>query len=301
MNFKTTDRISIDARSNHDRDKHSASMFKEDLGNALNRYGRSFDKVNCTLSNPDQEFIKFLKDSLPSSRSSYNPGLREIIFDSAKYILDHIVNIGYCALELVEYEDLNEHKHTRIERIIGDEIFLTDDHLVQVIKESNSKKEIPITKSFYIPLPKKYEGKDGFMQFIDQLNLSDELTPAMNFLHSNLRNIKGYDYKEHMRIHEIESWKLTNKFNWTHRKSSSDYFSGYYHIRKQLEFKLIQIELRDYTLEQLSEIVKTLSLKYGSENSISITGLTQSSEVKEVLSRWEKGDVVPNEITSVLF
>lgn len=300
MRIISSNRISVDARVKIEDDLHSTNMFKEDLVNTFSRYGKGFDRVNCELLNLDSDFMNHLEEVLPGR--GYSRSFKEIVFGFAEAILSDVLRFGYSAFEIVESEDINEFKQISLERIIGDEVEIRGNYVIQRIDSNHViKKEIPLNKCFYIPMLPKYGNKKSYLEFVKMMNKSDKLHPAMNFLNANIAGMKGYDYQAHVKLHTLESWKLYRQFHWPGRESKSKYFSGYFYIRKHLEFKLTQIHFRDHVLSYVKEIVEVLSQHFGEKNELIISGLIESSIVEEMLEKWELGDATADEITGVLF
>jgi hypothetical protein len=279
-------------------------MFIEDFGqNVVPIYGSKLDAVCCKLEPENKEIMKSLYELLPSNRQHYHPNFNEIILESVEYIAQHLVNSGILVLELVKYKDYDEREFYKLEYVYGEDIKVKKDTITQIIHndEATTKIDIPIEKCFVIEFPKSLGGKEKYLQFLKEFREIANQSPMMIFFNNPLQGQQGYNIKEHQRLHDIELWKKSKTFNWHHRESGGEIFSGFYHIYRHLLFRMNKIKLRDFIIGELCGIISILSEKvFGQKTDLKIEGLLPIDKVEEKLEQWKTGQLDPKTIRDVL-
>ncbi len=302
-------RISVRYHTNtYDANEPISHMFIEDFGrNIVPVYGSKLEAVSCKLEPDSKEFIKSLYELLPSYRQRYRPSFNDIILETVEYIAQHLVNRGFLVLELVKYKDYNEREFYKLEPVYGKEIKIKKDIITQIIHDDvvqelgTSKVDIPIKKCFIVEFPKSLGGKEKYLQFLKEFKELANQSPMMNFLNNPLNGQEGYNIKEHQRLYDIELWKKTKIYNWHHRESGGEKFSGFYLIYRHLLFRKNKIKLRDYVIEELSKIVSTISeMVLGQKSELKIEGLLPIEKVDEKLEQWQTGQLNPSSLSDVL-
>jgi hypothetical protein len=308
MNSKT-DRISIRYYTNtYDIPELHSHMFTEDFGrNIVPIYGSKSETVTCKLEPDNKEFMKSLLELLPSHRQHYRQIFNYTVLETIEYIAHHIVNSGFLVLELVKYQDVNERNFYKLETVYGKDIKLKKDTIIQIVPEDIAQKigknkiDIPLVKCFVLEFPKSLGGKEKYLQFLKEFRELAKQSPMMNFLDNPLQGQAGYNLTEHQRLYDIELWKITKKYNWHHRESGGENFSGFYHIYRHLMFRKNKIILRDYVIEELCKIVSTISeTVFGQKAELRIEGLLPIDKVEEKLKQWKTGQLDPKTISDVL-
>ncbi len=304
-----TDRLSIRYNTNfYDEREHHTWMFMDDLSNNIVPiYGSKHETVQCLLEPANSAFQKTLSELLPSQRHRYKEDFNDIILGAIQFIAQHLVHHGYLILEFVTQKDINEEVSYTLEAIYGKELKIENDKVIQVVHNDAAEHlkiaepvVIPIAKCFVINFPKSLGGKEKYLKFLEEFKELGQQSPMRNFLRNPLTGIVGYDITEHQRLHDLELWRKSKIYNWHHRESSSKSFSSYYYIYRQLLFRKSKIELRNYVVEQLKEIISKLSEKSGSKAELKIEGLISLERIDETLKKWETGELTPNSISEVL-
>jgi hypothetical protein len=304
-----TDKISESYYTNKfERPEPNSYMFIEDFGrNVVPIYGSKSEIVTCKLDPDNKVIMKSLYELLPAHKQHFRPSFKDIILENIEYIAQHLVNHGFLVLELVKYKEDNKRVFYKLESVRGKEIKIRKDTITQIIPDEvaqelgKNKIDIPLEKCFVIEFPKLLGGKEIYLQFLKEFRELAKQNPMMNFLDNPLYGQEGYNLNEHQRLHEIELWKITRKYNWHHRESGSERFSGYYHIYRHLLFRKNKIKLRDYAVEELCKIISTLSEKVlGQKAELKIEGLLPIEKVEEKLQQWETGQLDPKTISDVL-
>lgn len=304
-----TDRLSIPYQTNtHENREHHSSMFMDDFNqNIVPIYGSKYEVVQCTLEPVNEIFQKELSELLPSYQHRYNKDFKDIIFGTIQFIAQHLVHHGYLVLEFVAQKDINEEVIYKLETVYGKEVKIEGDKVIQVIHDDAVEHlkitepiVIPIGKCFVIDFPKSLGGKKKYLKFLGEFKELGQQSPMMSFFRNPLKGHSGYDMTEHQRLHELELWRKSKVYNWHHRESSGKLFSGYYDIYRHLQFRKSKIELRNFVVEQLNEIISKLSEKFGDKSELKIEGLISSERIDETLKQWKTGELKPNSISEVL-
>lgn len=303
------DKISVRYHTNtYDRPEHYSHMFIEDFGrNVVPIYGSKSEIVTCKLDPDNEVIMKSLYELLPSHRQHYRPSFNEVILETIEYIAQHIVNRGFLVLELVKYKDVNEREFYKLETVYGKDIKIKREIITQIIPDNAAQElgknriDIPLEKCFVFEFPETLGGKEKYLQFLKEFRELAKQSPMMNFLNNPLQGQAGYNLTEHQRLHDIELWKKTKTFNWHHRESGGEKFSGFYNIYRYLLFRKNKIKLRDYVVEELCKIVSTLSEKVlGQKAELKIEGLLTMDKLEEKLEQWKTGQLDPKTISDVL-
>lgn len=310
MNIITeTDKISIRYHTNtYDAPELNFHMFIEDFGhNVVPINGSKLDAVSCKLEPDNKEIMNLLYEFLPSYRQNYRSGFKDIILGTIDYIAHQLVRRGFLVFELVKNKDLNEREYYKLESVYGKEIKITNNTITQIIpddaipKLGKNRILIPIEKCFVIEFPKLLGGKEKYIQFLKEFRELSNQSPMMNYFNNSLQGQMGYNLNEHQRLHDIELWKTTKTYNWHHRESSGEKFSGFYHIYRHLLFRKNKIILRDFVIEELCKIISTFSKKViGQKISLKIEGLLPIDKVEEKLEQWKTGQIDLKTISEVL-
>lgn len=305
-----TNRISLRYHSNtYDENELDSHMFIEDLGqNVVPIYGSKLEAVTCRLEPDNKEIMKSLYELLPSHRQHYRSSFNEIILETIEYIAQHLVNRGFLVLELVKHIDVNESEFYKLETVYGKDIKIKKGILTQIIPDEVAQElgkneiDIPLNKCIVIEFPKSLGGKEKYLQFLKNFRELTKQSPMMNFFNNPLQGQTGYNLTEHQKLHDIELWKITKKYNWHHRESGGEKFSGFYHIYRHLLFRKNKIKLRDYVVEELQKIISTLSeLIFEQKSELKIEGLLTIDIVEEKLEQWKTGELDPKTISDVLY
>lgn len=304
-----TDRISARYHTNsYVPNELHLNMFMEDFGlNVVPIYGSELEAVSCKLEPDNIDMMKSLYELLPSNRKHYHPNFNEIILESVEYIAQHLVNSGILVLELVKYKDYDKREFYKLEYVYGKDIKVKKDTITQIIHKDEARElvttniDIPIEKCFVIEFPKSLGGKEKYLQFLNEFREIANQSPMMNFFNNPLQGQQGYNIKEHQRLHDIELWKKSKTFNWHHRESGGEIFSGFYHIYRHLLFQKNKIKLRDFIIGELCGIISILSEKvFGQKTDLKIEGLLTIDKVEEKLEQWKTGQLDPKTIRDVL-
>ncbi len=304
-----TDRISVRYQTNTcDATELNSHMFIEDFGrNVVPVYGSRSEAVSCKLEPDSKEVMKSLYEFLPFNHQHYRPSFNDTILETVEYIAQHLVNHGFLVLELVKYKDDNEREFYRLESVYGKEIIIQKDTVTQIIHDyavqqlGINEVVIPIKKCFIIEFPESLGGKEKYLQFLKELRELSSQGPMMNFLNNPLQGQVGYNINEHQRLHDIELWKKTKTYNWHHRESGGETITGFYQIYRYLLFRMNKIKLRDFVIEELCDIVSTLSeMAFGQKIDLKIEGLLTIDKVEEKLEQWKTGQLDPKTIRDVL-
>lgn len=285
---------------------HNTSMLIEDFHQGIvPLYGLKFEEISCSLHPRVAEFENNIGELLPSYQSRYRDSFKEIILGTIGYFANAILNNGYIALELVKYTDINKKVFFKLEPFIGDEIKVQKRKVIQIISEEKATElgisksiAIPNDKCFYIEFPKSLGGKSDYLKFIEDFKFLDNQTPMMNYFSDSLNGQKGYDIIEHQKLHDLELWKKSKKFNWNHR-GTNNLFSGYYSIYRLLNFEKSKILLRDYIIEHLKAIILTVSERVAEKAELQIEGLTTLEKVEEKIRQWKTGELIPTSIRDI--
>lgn len=305
-----TDKISVWYHPNtYDAPELNSHMFVQDFGNNIvPLYGSKSETVTCKLKPYNKEIIESLYELLPSHHQHFRPNFNDIILETIKFVAQHLVNRGFLVLELVKYKDENKREFYKLESVYGKEIRIQKDIVTQIIHDDvaqelgRNKVDIPIKKCIVIEFPKSLGGKKEYLQFLNEFRKLAEQCPMMNFSNNPLQGQAGYNINEHQRLYDIELWKKTKIYNWHHRESSGENFSGFYHIYRHLLFRKNKIKLRDYVIEELCKIVSTLSENiFGQKTNIKIEGLLTIDQIEEILEQWKTGQLDPKTISDVLY
>jgi hypothetical protein len=283
-------------------------MFIEDFGrNVVPIYGSKSEIVTCKLDPDNKGIMKSLYELFPSHRQHYRPSFNEIILETIEYIAQHIVNRGFLVLELVKYKDVNGRGGYKLETVYGKDIKIKGDIITQIIPDNvaqelgKSKIDIPLEKCFVFEFPESLGGKEQYLQFLREFRELAKQNPMMNFLNNPLQGQAGYNLTEHQRLYDIELWKITKTYNWHHRESSGEKFSGFYHIYRHLLFRKNKIKLRDYVVEELCKIVSAFSeTVLGQKSELKIEGLLPIDKIEEKLEQWKTGQLDPKTVSDVL-
>jgi hypothetical protein len=245
---------------------HNTSMLIEDLHQGIIPLsGAKFEEIVCSL-NPDKtEFSKNLCELLPTYRSHSYSSFKEIVIETIEYFANALLNQGYIALELVTYEDINGKVYYKLEPFFGEKIKIQRKKIIQIISEEQAKELnisksiiIPSDKCFIIDFPKSLGGRIEYLKFIEDFRVFDNQAPMLNFANNPLIGQKNYEINEHQKLHDLELWKKSRKFNWNHR-GHNKLFSGYYSTYRNLNFAKSKIILRDYIIEHLKSITLSVS------------------------------------------
>lgn len=304
-----SDRISINYnKNNHDDREHYTWMFINDFyENIVPSFGSKYEVVQCSLEPADVKFQELLCELLPSYQNRYNESFNGIILQLIEFIAQNLSYYGSLVLEFVTQTDVNNIVNYKLERIIGEEVKIKGNKIIQVIPKDKADKlqiskqvEIPIEKCFVIEFPKSLGGKEKYLKFLEEFKELGQQSPMMNYLRNPLTGQTGYDMTEHQRLHELELWRKSKVYNWHHRESNGKIFSVYYHIYRRLQFQKSKIVLRDYIIEQLKELVLNLSTKIGEKTELKIEGLISLEKIDETLEQWKTGELKPNSISEVL-
>ncbi|WP_124980458.1 hypothetical protein [Nonlabens xiamenensis] len=309
MMISETNRLSIRYHTNtHDEREHNSWMFMDDFSqNIVPVYGSKHEIVQCTLEPVNADFQERLSELLPSYKHRYNEDFNDIILGTIQFIAQHLVHHGYLVLEFVTQKDINEDVIYKLETVFGKEVKIKGDNVIQVIHADAAEHlkitapvVIPIAKCFVIDFPKSLGGKEKYLKFLEEFKELGQQSPMMSYFRNPLTGYAGYDMTEHQRLHDLELWRKSKVYNWHHRESSGKLFSGYYHIYRHLQFRKSKIELRNYVVEQLKEIISKLSEKFGDKTELKIEGLISSERIDETLEQWKSGELKPNSISEVL-
>lgn len=304
-----TDRISARYHTNlYDPNELNTHLFIEDFGlNIIPIYGSKLEAVSCRLEPDNKEMVKSLYELLPSNRQHYHSSFNDTILETVKYIAQHLVNHGFLVLELVKYKDVNEREFYKLESVYGKEIKIQKDTVTQIIHDDAAQElgtrkiDIPIEKCFIIEFPKSLGGKEKYLRFLKEFRELASQSPMMNYLNNPLKGQQGYNINEHQRLYDIELWKKSKTYNWHHRESGVEKFSGFYHTYRKLLFQKNKIKLRDFVIEELCKIVSTLSeIVFGQKTILIIEGLLPIENVDEKLKQWDTGQLDPKTINDVL-
>lgn len=295
-------------RLRHDTHEHDIDMFIEDFGrNVVPIYGSKVEELTCKIDTDNKEIMKSLNELLPTNGLYYRPSFKEVILESIEYIARHIVNHGILVLELVKYNDENKGTYYKLETVYGKAIKIRRNRITQIIPDNVAQElgknriDIPLEKCFVFEFPETLGGKEKYLQFLKEFRELAKQSPMMNFLNNPLQGQPGYNLTEHQRLHDIELWKKTKTYNWHHRESGEEKFSGFYQLYRHLLFRKNKIKLRDYVVEELCKIVSTLSEKVlGQKAELKIEGFLTMDEVEEKLEQWKTGQLDTKTIRDVL-
>lgn len=308
MTISETDRISIRYFIDSNDREHYSWMFMDDLTkNVVPVYGSKHEVIQCKLEPENIVFQEHLRKLLPSIKKRYNENFNDTILKAIQFIVDDLVYQGGLVLEFVTQKDINKEVSYKLEPIYGLKVQIKGGNVIQEIHADTAKRlkitkpvVIPLTKSFVINFPKSLGGKEKYLTFIDEFKKLGEQSPVMSYIRNPLKGHQVYDIMEHQRLHELELWRSSKVYNWHHRQRYGNLFSGYYHIYRYLQFQKSKIELRDYAVEQLKELVSKLSEKFGDKTELIIEGLISSERIDETLKQWETGELNPNSLSEVL-
>lgn len=282
MSYKETDRIS---KTYHlaamPRMEHYSWMFIQDFHQSILPIQRS-KQENLTIEiepkDPSLEalIIEILGDSRPFMREDFT----KTIIDFTEQIASYVTHYGFIVFEYVTYKDINDNLSYRLKIIQGEETKIRKRKVIQLIpheavKEFSLPKEIEIPKSkcYVIEFPNSLGGKKDYIKFLREFKEFGSKTPFMNYFKNKLVGQPGYDLNEDQRTHELELWKLTNKFGWHHRANSNKLFSQYHYVYRYLRFKRNKIVLRDSLLENVKGIITEIGGRFNKKITLKIDGL----------------------------
>ncbi len=303
-----TDRLSISDTNIHDEQEHYLYMFMDDFSeNIVPIYSLKYKNVQCTLTPANKNFQEQLSKLLPSYQNHYKKDLNDIILRTIQFIAQHLVHYGYLILELVIQKDINKKVSYRLESICGKEVKIDNNNIIQIIHDNTAEYlkifkpiVIPIEKCFVIEFPKSLGGKEKYLKFLQELKELGQQNPIMSYFGNPLTEQKGYDITKHQRLYDLELWRKSKVYNWHHRESNGKLFSGYYYFYRHLQFQKSKIELRNFIIEQLKEIISKLSEKLGSKTELNIEGLISIAKIDEALEQWRTGKLELNSINELL-
>lgn len=303
MTIIKTDKISSNYRPKYSSEGHDLRMFKEDFHQSIVSSYKNKDNVRCLLE-PNNKLFEENISALFPSRYGYNNTLNSMIVGAIEYIASNIVNFGSLIFELVKCEDINHNTLFKLMPIYYDRLKIERKSIMQIytLNDRVEKVKIPKDKCFIIEFPKSLGGTKGYLKFIKSFAEIDNLSPMLSFFNNPLSNQKGYNISLHQKRQELELWKRSKIFYWHHR-SGLGYdknFSRYYSIYRQLKFSRTKAILREHIIENLKEILKSLSDIMGIDTTLKIEGLITLNQIEEKIEKWEKGKLDYEEIRDVL-
>lgn len=305
-----TDRVSIELRpSNLDSNEHYSWMFKEDFVNGcvpiIQFSQKNFD---CRLIPKNPDFQLVLSQAFPSNYHSYRgEDLNEIIQSIIRYIAYNLVNYGCIVLELIEVKDFKDEISYKFVPVYGEVVKVKRKKIIQIIPALLAKEleisrtvEIPKEKCFVIEFPEILGGKKEYLKFLSEFEDLGRQSPMMNYRNDPLANNSNYDLLEHQKMHKIELWSKSKKFNWNHRGNEDSLFSSYYYVYRYLNFKKAKFQLRDYIIDQTKELVVFLSKKLDYNLELTVEGLIPIKEIDERLEEWNSGQINRSTFNDIL-
>lgn len=304
MTIIKNDKISKNYHPNHRSQGTNTEMFKEDFHRNIVSSYRTKDNVKCFLEPDNKIFDHSIIEAFSSINGYYDKTLNSLIIKTIEFIASNIVNFGSLTFELVKCEDINNKIHYKFIPIYFDKLNIKRKNIEQVFTTNGrvEKVLIPKNKCYVIEFPKSLGGTKDYLKFIKYFTEIDNLSPMLSFFNNPLSNLKTYDISLHQKKQELELWKKSKFFYWPHR-SSLGYdknFSQYYSIYRQLQFSRTKIILRDHIIENLKEILKSLSDIMNTESILKIEGLITLNNIEEKIEQWEKGKLDYEEIRDVI-
>lgn len=308
MMISKSDRISINNFSNtYPSGSAYTSMFMDDFYDIVPIYGSKYEKINSYLKPENKDFEKLLYDLLPSDQRRHSATFNDIVLETIKLIANHLTHKGYVIFEFVTSIDINDETIYKLNTVFSAELKLKKNNVIQVlhpnVAEQQSTKSISIPKSkcYIIEFPSVLGGKEKYLKFLEDFRMIENESPMMAFFRNPLNGQPGYDSAEHQRLNDLEFWRKSKQYGWHHRGDSNKMFSSYYYIYRHLNFKKTKIILRDYIIEQLNSIIRSISKQIADQQiELKIEGLIPINTINERLKDWENGKPFPENINEIL-
>lgn len=303
-----TDRLSVGYYHNNIEDiEHNSHMFMEDLyQHIVPVYGNYYDNIKCYLEPSNSGFEEQLGKILPAFNRGYREDFKEIILSSIRYVAARLVQQGFLVFEFVKTKDFAGNEHFKLEDVYGLDVTVKKDNIEQVIPDDalqihnvTNPIVIPRSKCYIIEFPDALGGKNKFIQFMKEFKTLGEQSPMMCFFSNPLSGKPGYNVIEHQRLHELELWKKSKRYNWHHRGIHDKELSPYYNTYRRLLFSRTQIILRDYVVKELKALLSNIGLKLGHNLELRVEGLTSLSTTDKKIKDWETGNISPNFIDEI--
>lgn len=277
MTIIKTDRISSNYHPKYRNEGHNIGMFIEDFHQSIVSSYRTKDNVKCFFEPANKTFEDSISEMFPSRHGYYNTTLNSTIIETIEYIASNLVHFGSLIFELVRCEYVNSKISYKLIPIHFDRFKIKRKNIVQIYTSDNGVEKviIPKEKCFIIEFPELLGGTKGYLKFLKSFAEIDNLSPMLSSFNNPLSNQLGYDISLHQKRQELELWKKSKVFYWPHR-SDLGYdkkFSGYYSIYRQLQFSKTKVILRDHIIENLRNIIKSLSDIMNIDTALKIEGL----------------------------
>lgn len=268
-------------------------MFEEDLSRdfsiALARFGkdREFYKVDAKTSKleellefSDYGFLEYRLDELLSQNMS------------------DLMYYGKAYVEVIRWYDEEE-------------------HLVRIsFQPFYYKKQVVIGKSIYYQLRRqngekirgKIKRKDTIVFSLKDLGYSaGSLKKVINKLNKMtiaeyalaLDEYSGFDANAYQQKCEYKLLKLTRKFYWTTRDSSSKSMSEPYMLYRHMKFSLARKKFLDYLMQGYNKALEELGKAYGFDGKIVYSCKTQGYET--VMEKLRNGEMNCEQVGKVMF
>jgi hypothetical protein len=301
---KESDKISVDVCATNNDNKHYAKLFQEDLIRSINRYSSKYKDVICKLERENDEFENILKELLPNYRGIYTNQLKDEFFEAGEKIMAHLIKNGYALFELVRQIDLNNKEKFKLIDFHSNTFKFENENFIQSFQDENQKNiEIRIKKEkcLIIDFPDILGNTNEYFNFIDKLDSEGNSLPKMYLGDQTLFKTKGYDFEEHKKLIEIQKLILYKKYSWTERRFKDDLLTAFNNTKMQLEFKKLQIQLRDYVFNLLIDYIEKFSIMLGCPNKIIIEGMLSVKDVEDAIKKWEIGEITKSEISAILY
>lgn len=302
--IKESDKISVEIYSTNNEYEHFANLFQEDLINFVNRYNTTYTEITCRLEKEDLEFERIIKNLLPNYRGISNNQLKDKVFDAAQKIMAHLVKNGYALFEVVKQIDLNENEEYKLIAFNSSTFKIENEDVIQSFQNKDQKKiEIRIKKNkcLIANFPQILGNIEEYFAFLQELGELDKSFPTVILGDQKLSTTKGYDFYEHKRLIGIDKLILNKKYYWSGRRYQNELLTGFNGTKMQLEFKKLQIQLRDYVVSILLDYIESFANKLGTPNKIIIEGMPSVSEIDDTIRKWEMGEISRSELSSILY
>lgn len=150
-----------------------------------------------------------------------------------------------------------------------------------------------------ISMPNCLGGPRGYKKMISQLvkvppgSMPDFVTLDLRESHfNNTFDFASYSNKQMLYIN-----KITSTWNWNRRDVSDDFHCEYYRAYKRAMFKYSQALLREHVTLELNKLLARLNIR----STISINGLTSSTEILDAVDKLFIGEIKFSEIYDIIY
>lgn len=212
-----------------------------------------------------------------------------IVCDAVDNIAKHLAREGNAV-----YEIIKDAERTYIHGFTSYNLYKIIFWYLQIIPPSDWgywKKKfnwLSEKRIWKVRIPQKLGGARGHKRVLKRLRRYSHLGP--NFYRQDLEQgntTKYFDFIKFIRNNEIYFNRVTKKWGWNRRDWSQKKCTEYYTFYKMIGFKYAQAILREHIIEEINQLLKSLSIKC----KIIITGLPTAKEILQTKNDIQKGNI----------